>query len=147
MRNPRVLIAAGVALAALAVVVVVLSLAGGETSSDDGDRPLRVVRATLTLERVPASGSTPPELLVSLPSERLNTPEATGGARAVTLRCLDARGAVVLSGPADWPLLEEPGFPPHTHQPVNSQLLDRISACSLTGPGIDFDGQVTSAAG
>lgn len=147
MRNPRLLIAAGVALAALAVVVVVLSLAGGESANDDGDRPLRVVRATLTLERVRAFGSMPPELLVSLPSERLNTPEATGGARVVTLRCLDAGGAVTLSGPADWPLLTEPGFPPHIHQPVKARLLDRISVCSLTGPGIDFEGRVTPAAG
>ncbi len=147
MRNPRVLFAAGVVLAAGGAGVLALSLGDGSGGGDDDvDRPPRVVRAQLTLERFMAPGAALPELLVSLSVPRLNTTDVTGGARTVTLRCLDASGAIALTRPAEWPLLEEAGFPPHIHQPANRRLLDSIRTCRLTGPGIDFDGRVTGAA-
>lgn len=141
MRNPRVLFAAGVVLAAGGAGVLALSL-GGVSGDDEVDRPPRVVRAQLTLERFVVPDATDPELLVSLSVPRLNTTDVTGGARTVTLRCLDASGATALTRPADWPLLEEAGFPPHIHQPANRRLLDSIRTCRLTGPGIVFEGRL-----
>ncbi len=143
MRNTRVLLAGGVVLAA-GVAVLALSLGGG--SGDAVDRPPRVVRAPLTLERFIAPGAAAPELLVSLSVPRLNTTEVTGGARTVTLRCSDASGATVIARPAEWPMLEEAGLPPHIHQPAGQRLLDSIRACRITGPGIEFEGRVAARA-
>ena len=140
LRNPRVLFAAGVVLAAIVVAVVVLSLTSG--GSGDDATP-RVVRAELALEQFTPPGTAASELLVTLTAPELNTPETTGGERVVLLRCFDADGEVAIRRAADWPLLEEPGYDPHIHHPANRQLLDSIRACRLTGPGIDFQGQVT----
>lgn len=142
MSDPRLLIAAGVALIAL-VVGVGLSLTGGGGGSVDADRTPRIVRGELTLEKVTAAGAGGSELLVSLADPALNTPEVTGGARVVSLRCFDDSGTVAIRRVADWPLVEEPGYLPHIHQPAGRRLLDSIRACRLTGPGIDFEGQIT----
>lgn len=146
MRNPRVLIAGGVVLASVAVGGVALSLGGGSGGGDDRDRALPVARAKLTLERFTPPGAAGPELLVSLSVPRLNTLAVTGGARTVTLRCVDAEGRTAITRPADWPLLEETGYAPHIHQPAIPRLLDSIRACRLTGPGIDFEGRVAGRA-
>lgn len=144
MSNPRVLLAAGVALIAL-VIVVGLSLTSGG-SSDERDRTPRIVRGELTLEKFTAPGATQPELLVSLADPELNTLDVTGGERVVSLRCFDDSGSVVIRRVADWPLLEEPGYLPHIHQPANRRLLQSVRACRLTGPGIDFEGQLAAGA-
>lgn len=147
MRNLRVLFAGGVVLTSVAAGGgLALSLGGGSGSDDDRDRPLPVVRAKLTLERLGPPDSAAPELLVSLSVPRLNTAEVTGGARTVTLRCFDAEGKIAITRPADWPLLEEPGFPPHIHQPGIPRLLSSVRVCRLTGPGIDFEGRVPGPA-
>lgn len=143
MSNPRILIGAGVALTAL-VVIFGLSLAGGGGTSDDRPRTPRIVRADLALERFTARGATEPELLVSLTRPALNTPAVTGGARLVSLRCFDDSGTVAIRRVARWPLVEEPGYLPHIHQPASRRLLESIRACRLTGPGIDFEGQMAS---
>ena len=141
-------------LAVVGVLVVVVLTAGG---SDDGaDPPLRTgtprplaepartVRSELTLERfvVPTTGQ-PEELVVSLPEERLNVPATTGGATQVLLRCVDRSGAEKLRQTVAWPLLEEPGYPPHIHQAIRPDVLVGVRGCRLTGPGIDFRGRVS----
>ncbi len=153
MRNPRIL----AAVAVLAVLGVVAVVAFGEGGSDDdtdppvrigGPRPLaepvRTVRSELTLERfvLPTTGQ-PEELVVSLPEQRLNVPATTGGATQVLLRCVDRSGAETLRQTVAWPLLEEPGFPPHIHQAIRPDVLDGVRGCRLTGPGIDFRGRVS----
>ncbi len=139
VKNPRVLLAAGLSLVALAVAVVLL-VAG---SRREEEKPLRTVRATLTLEQFarPDTGAT--ELLISLRETRLNTLDQTGGEKSVLLRCVDKGGAVLIRRPTEWPLLEETGYPyPHIHQLANQRVLDGVRGCRLTGPGIDFAGRV-----
>lgn len=141
MRNSRALLAGGVVVVAVVVAVVLLVVAPGDSDDDGGDAPRRVVHAKLRLEQYAAAGSN--ELLVSLTDPRLNTLQLTGGERKVTLRCFDAGGAQAFQVPADWPLLEEPGYPwPHIHQPAGDMMLARVRACRLIGPGIDFEGSV-----
>ncbi len=40
-------------------------------------------------------------------------------------------------------LLEEPGFPPHIHQPAPPEVLNSVRSCRLTGTGIDFTDAVS----
>ncbi len=152
MRNPRVLVAVAV-LAVLGLVAGVAFMAGG--SQDDTDptvgaggppppaKPVRTVRSELTLERfvLPTTGQ-PEELVVSLPEQRLNVLETTGGETEVLLRCVDKGGTEKLRQMVAWPLLEETGLPPHTHQAIRPDVLDAVRGCRLTGPGIDFEGRV-----
>ncbi len=144
MRNPRALLAAGVLVvaAAIGVLLVVLLPGGGEPGSDVPEKPLRVTRATLTLEQAQRPDTGGRELLVSLPAEQLNSREITGGARVVWLRCLDDAGAVVVRQPFDWPLVEEEGFMPHIHHPLATPELKRVRRCRLTAPGMDFAASV-----
>lgn len=144
MKNPRVVFGAVVLVVALAVGAVVIIVAGG--SEGGGDKPVRTVRAQLTLERSVRPDTGQAELLVSLPEERLNTLETTGGETSVLLRCFDRPGAETIRQQTEWPLLEEVGFPPHIHQPVRPQVLDRVRGCRLTGSGIDFAGRVAGRA-
>lgn len=140
--NPRVLFAAGaVAAAALAGVALALTTGGSEDEDAAGRTP-RIVRAQLVIEQFPRPDTGARELLVSLSQPELNTLAVTGGERAVLLRCVDRDGAQALRRPVEWPLLEETGYPPHTHQPVDRRVLGRIRACRMTGPGIDFEARV-----
>jgi hypothetical protein len=141
MKHPRVVLGAVVLVVALAVGAVVVLVAGD--SEGGGDKP---VRAQLTLQRSVRPDTGQAELLVSLPEERLNTLDTTGGETSVLLRCFDQPGAQTLRQQTEWPLLEEVGFPPHIHQPVPPQVLDRIRGCRLTGNGINFAGRVTGRA-
>ncbi|MDQ3659952.1 MAG: hypothetical protein M3454_02605 [Actinomycetota bacterium] len=129
--NPRVWLAILVILVA-AVGIGVFAIAD---RGEDSDAP---VRARLTLERsvLPTTGQ--PELLVSLPDERLNTLETTGGETSVLLQCVDDAGEVAVRRRHDWPLVEEAGFPPHIHQVARGRLLDRVRTCRLVGEGLDF---------
>jgi len=154
MKSSRVLIAVA-ALAVSGVLAVVIFVVGGSDGATGGtdnegttgaERPaeaLPAVRSELTLERaiVPTTGQ-PEELVVSLPAQRLNALETTGGATRVLLRCVEASGAETLREAVAWPLLEEAGFPPHIHQPIRPDVLDGVRGCRLTGPGIDFEGRV-----
>lgn len=134
--NPRILVATGVVLAALIAVVVA---AGG---SGDGETAGKPVRAKLTLERAvqPEAGNV--ELVVSLPDRRLNSPDTTGGATSVLLRCADRNGRVTIRQRHKWPLVEETGYPPHIHQPAVPEVLDGLRSCRITGPGVAFAGRV-----
>ena len=137
MPNARIVVAAAVGVAAVAGLVIVLA-ASSDRDDDAADAPLRTQRATLTLERAqhPAGYE---ELIVSLPDDRLNTPQTTGGETSVLLTCADDRGRVTIRRPQPWPLPLEPGFPPHAHQPAKQEVLDSLRRCSLTAKGMDFD--------
>lgn len=142
MRNPRALFAAGVVVVAVVVGVVLLAFAGRD-SDDEGDAPRRPVRAELVLEQFTRLDTGERELLVSLSAPQLNTLEVTGAERVVLLQCSDGAGSTIIRRPSEWPLLEEEGYLPHIHQPASRTQLDSIRACSLTGPGIDFEGRVS----
>jgi hypothetical protein len=140
MRNPRILLAAGVVVLAIVVGVVVLPHGGGGGNAPAARVRLPIVRSNLTLEQFDRPDGI--ELLVSLPRTQLNNLEQTGGARKVLLGCSDARAKVMFRERVDWPLIEEPGFPPHIHVPAGQGFLDAIRSCRLTGPGILFTGAV-----
>ena len=136
----------------LGVLAVVFVAGGSEDATDNAartggsvsaEKSFRTVRSELTLERavLPTTGQ-PEELVVSLPEQRLNVPETTGGETRVLLRCVDKGGAEKLRQMVRWPLLEEPGYPPHIHQPVRPDVLESVRSCRLTGTGIDFEGRV-----
>jgi hypothetical protein len=146
VHNPRVLLAAGVVVVAIVVGVVVLAFVGGD-SGDGGAKAGAVVRPTLrarlTLEQYQRPDTGERELLVSLPGPRFNVEDAVRGVPIVWLRCFDAAGAMAIRSPYDWPLLEEPGYPPHIHQPADGHLLATVRRCRLTAPGVDFEGTVS----
>ena len=142
-RNPRLLLAAGVAGAVL-VGVALLVLAGSGSDDDTGDAK-RVTRATLALERAIRADNGQQELLVSLPGPQLNTPDINHGSTVVGLRCADDSGADVIRRQVDWPLVEEAGFPPHIHHPATPRTLERIRRCTLTGTGVAFSAATSRA--
>ena len=104
---------------------------------------LTVVRAKLTLEQAKRADTGQLELLVSLPGPRLNSLALTGGASSVELSCFDRGGKRAVRQPIAWPLVEEPGYPPHIHLPAGKEQLAAIRRCRLAGPGMDFEGRVT----
>ena len=115
-----------VALAVLVVifvpVVLVLVLREGEASRD---RPVPGLR----LEGAPG------ELTVYLADLKQNKAATAGGARQVTLECLDRGGAVVFSAPQAWPFLETDAgtVEPHAHAPMPPEALNSIVRCRLKG--------------
>jgi len=139
LANPRV------RLAILVLLVAGVGLGVLVTAGSGGDAPDAPVRAELTLKRTVLPTTGQPELLVSLPDERLNTLETTDGETSVLLRCVDDAGEVAIRQRHDWPLVEEAGYPPHIHQPERVQVLDRVRACRLVGNGLDFSGEAPSA--
>ena len=142
-RNPRILFAAAaVAAAAAAGVALAVATGGSDDEEPGGATAARVVRAQLALERFRRPDTGEFELLVSLTQPRLNTLDVTGGAQAVLLRCVDLAGAEAVAQQIQWPLLEEAGYPPHAHQPLDRRVVGRIRSCRMTGPGIDFRGRV-----
>jgi hypothetical protein len=136
MSNPRVRIAVAVAAVVMIVVVGVVA-AGG--SGDDG--PTGPAHTKLILERYLApTGQL--ELLVSMEDAELNTLETTGGETSVLLRCFNRSGAENVREKAEWPLVEEAGYPiPHLHQPLRPKVLNAVRDCRLTGHGIAFEGR------
>ena len=126
MSNPRVLLAAGIALAVVAAGIVVLSsggdskaparaATGGTVRRAQPRQPAPPVqRAALRLQRYKPQGAERAELLISLPAARLNAARTTGGATSVTLTCFSANGEQAFAVPTAWPLQEEFGYPTST---------------------------------
>ena len=146
MRNPRVLVAVAVAVVAVVVVAIVLATGGSDEpeAAKPPAAPVRTVRGPITLERVVLRPGAE-ELVVSLPDEQLNTPQTTGGATSVLLRCVDEAGSEAIRQRHPWPLEVEYGYPPHVHQPAKARVLAELRSCRLTGPGIDFAGDAPPA--
>jgi hypothetical protein len=151
VRNPRLLVAAGVVLVAVVAGVLLLTGADGDAPAPTAStatqaeppEPLRTVRAKLTLEQTVQGDSDVRELLVSLPGPQFNTPEVARGAATVSLRCFDRDGDAVFEEPVNWPLPEEAGYPPHIHRPSFARELAAIRRCRVTAPGIDYEGRVS----
>ena len=150
MRNPRLLVAAGVVLLAAAVGAVLLASPGGDPGAGDATAtatttapPPPVVRATLTLEQFERLDTGARELLVSLPGPQFNSAELADDEQQVLLRCFDGDGARVIVAAVDWPLVEEPGYPPHIHQAESPEVLDGVRRCRVTGRSIDYEGRVS----
>lgn len=141
MRNPRILLAGVVALAVPVGAAVVLIAGGGSEEGGGGGEPVPPIRGTVRLERGPAPQGGQ-ELIVSLADPRLNSAPAPEGATSVLLRCVDRTGRMTINGRHAWPLAEEPGYPPHVHQPAEPRVLDRLRSCRLTGTGIALAGRV-----
>ena len=141
--HPRLQLAAGVVVVVIVAGVVVLATAGGDSDGgrESSDR-VRTVRATLKLEQFQRPDTGEYELLVSSPGAQFNRADFIRGTPIVALSCFDSSGAQAIRVRHDWPLLEEPGYPPHIHQPADRTLLERIRRCRLTGAGIDFEGTV-----
>jgi hypothetical protein len=114
-----------IAVALLLVVPLALLLAGG---GDDGDVEPQESGAELRLER---SGG---ELIVYVdPAD--NVPEQAGGARAVTVRCLDAEDQLVIAANQAWPFGDTDGgtLDPHAHLPLDPVSLESVSSCRVLG--------------
>ena len=139
--SPRAFLAGGVLVVTLLVAVAVTVFASGG-SEGGAARTAGPARATLKLERAVLPDTGRPELLVSLPDERLNTLSTTGGKTSVLLRCVDRGGAVTVRQRHPWPLLEEVGYPPHVHQPALPKVLDALGRCRMVGSRVDFAGRV-----
>jgi hypothetical protein len=162
MRNPRVMLAAAVAVVAALVVVLVVVLGGGDSDGDgtvagaaNGTAtappaapagpellPVPAEKAHVKLKLERAEGPGYEELLVSLPDERMNTPETNANAPTAVLTCVDRTGRQTVRGEHPWPLVVEEGYPPHIHQPALAKVLNTVRRCRLRGRGIDFAGSV-----
>ena len=143
MGNARVWLAAAVLAGAPVVAVVVLAAGGsggGGPSGGGAQERTATVHGRLTLEQAIAPDTGGRELLVSLQDRRLNTLDTTGGATSVLLRCVDKSGEQTVRQEWTWPLIEEPSYPPHIHQPALPKVLRSLRSCRLTGDGIDFVG-------
>jgi hypothetical protein len=114
------------AIALVLVVPLVLLFAGG---GDDEDEPAEPERAGLRIERFGGS-----QLIVFL-DPAVNTPERAGGARAVTLRCVDASDRLVIAQDAAWPLTDTDAgtLDPHVHVSLDPAALEAVATCRVLG--------------
>ena len=126
----RLVTAAGLA-AAVAVIVLVAVLASGE-SEDGGLR---------------AEVASPTDLLIYVEKED-NVPGIANGRHAVTLECVDRKGATVVRGHHAWPFSDTDGgtVDPHVHQVVPVDRSGDLHRCRLVGTRGPLEGQVAPAA-
>jgi hypothetical protein len=118
------------ALVILALIVVPILI--WTTSSGGNDDELRID------EGVSLTGG--PEIIVNVPPGR-NTPAEAGNSTNVKLICADGGGDTVLAADADWPFINEPGYPlPHVHQAVSPEQLQEIAKCRLNGTKTKLEG-------
>jgi hypothetical protein len=117
-------VAAAVAVAGAAVLVgIALVTSGGDGS--DGDR-LRVER-------------TQTALIVYLRDPADNSPVTAGGARSVTVECVDSAGELVISAPQAWPFSDTDGgtLDPHVHLRLDPGRIGRVDRCRLRGTDLE----------
>jgi hypothetical protein len=121
-------VVASIVVALILIVPLVLLFAGG-----GGDDPERQTRAAGAM-RVERFGAGVPELIVSV-EPAANVPARAGGARSVTLRCMDADGQPVISQDEAWPFTDTDGdtLNPHTHVTLDANQLELVSRCRLIG--------------
>jgi hypothetical protein len=116
-----------VALAVLVVifvpVVLVLVLRDGEAAREQRPAP------GLRLEGAPG------EITVYLDDRKLNRAATAGGARQVTLECVDTNSVVVYSAPVAWPFLDTDAgsVEPHAHVGMPPETINEVARCGLQG--------------
>jgi hypothetical protein len=124
----------GRARTVLTVIVVVLvlgvPLAVLFASGGGDDQPSASTGTGLRLEPSTAF----PELIVYV-EPVANQPDRAGGARSVTLRCVDADGQLVAAQDEAWPFADTDAgtLDPHTHVTLDSERIDQIQSCTLVG--------------
>jgi hypothetical protein len=123
----RTVLAVIVVLLILGVPLAVLFASGGD---GDDPRDARAIGPELRLEPSP----TLPELIVYV-EPATNEPERAGGARSVTLRCVDADGRLVAAQDEPWPFTDTDSgtLDPHAHMTLEPGLTDQVSSCRLVG--------------
>jgi hypothetical protein len=121
----RTVLTAIVVVLVLGVPLAVLFASGGGE-----EKPRPVAEAGLRLERSTAL----PELLVYVDAAA-NQPQRAGGARSVTLRCVDADGRLVTAQDEAWPFGDTDAgtLDPHAHVRLDSESMARVRRCSLVG--------------
>jgi hypothetical protein len=121
----RTVVAAIVVALILIVPLVALFASGG----DDGEDATAAAGA-MRVER----STTLPELIVSV-EPSANVPASTGGARSVTVRCVDSDGQLVAAQDEAWPFTDTDGdtLNPHTHMPLDGSRLEQVRSCRLIG--------------
>jgi hypothetical protein len=124
----------GRARTVLTVIVVVLvlgvPLAVLFASGGGDENPSEAAGAGLRLEL----STEFPELLVYV-EPAANQPDRAGGARSVTLRCVDADGQLVAAQDEAWPFADTDAgtLDPHAHVTLDAERIDQIQRCSLVG--------------
>ena len=132
MKGPRGRLLIAVVLAAAVVAIALIAaLAGGGS----GERGLRAELASIT------------DLVVYV-EEDDNRPEIAGRRRAVTLECVDRKGAVLVRGHHPWPFTDtdDGKLDPHVHQTVRPERAGDLDRCRLRETRGPLEGQVEPAA-
>jgi hypothetical protein len=132
-----------VGLAGALAAVLLVPLAIWAVSSQSDEEP-----QTLQIQTYPAPVPGLVELVVALPSEAVNTLETTDGAPSVGLVCLDSEGRAELRVEHPFPFEETDGGlePPHVHQRIATDQLQRIELCRLDGTDPPLEGTPDGAA-
>ena len=81
------------------------------------------------------------ELLVYV-EPAANAPGRAGGARSVTLRCVDAAGRLVAGQDEAWPFADTDSntLDPHAHVPLDAGRMGEIRSCRLVGTDPQLEG-------
>lgn len=132
---------AGLAAALAAVVLVPLAIWAASSLSDEETAGLRIEASSSPVPRLH-------ELVVALPNDELNTLETTDGTPSVGLECLDPEGRAELRVEHPFPFSDTDGGlePPHVHQRIGVEQLDRIERCRLDGTDPELVGVVDGTA-
>jgi hypothetical protein len=118
-------VVAATAIALVLIVPLVLLFAGG---GDGGNESAVQRESSLLIERFRA------ELVVTVePTD--NVAERAGGARSVTLRCVDGDDQLVAAQDEAWPFADTDGgtLKPHAHVPLEAAQQELVSSCRLVG--------------
>jgi hypothetical protein len=117
---------AGIVVALVLIVPLVALFAGGGSGDDGNPAKAPAQPEGMRVERDIAG-------LTAYVTPDVNTPERAGGARSVTLRCLDADGQLVAAQDEAWPFTgtDQNTLDPHVHVTLDSNQLGLVSSCRL----------------
>lgn len=124
-----------VVLLVLGVPLAVLFASGG--SGDHKPRPAEATGPELRLEL----STSFPELIVYV-EPAANEADRAGGARAVTLRCVDAGGRLVAAQDEAWPFADTDSntLGPHAHVALDPDRMGQVRSCRLVGTDPPLEG-------